>query len=129
MGGCGFLILVIGVLWAASQLFGGKDPPKAAAAPLSAAEMQLRAKHCEEALAALTSAGVILERPSSDRISVNELAWAMLPAKEKRAAVWSVRCSSLGGADGTVTDFGYVDGYRSGKLLASASSAGPSIED
>lgn len=127
MGGCSFLLLVIGVLYVAARLTGG-DTPAAPAALTDPKAIAAKAKACDDGVAALFKAGVAKARPAADRLEVDEIAWGELPAEQKRIFTAGLRCSALGGTDSSdPTEGATVEGYHSGKTLAIATSAGVTL--
>lgn len=85
---------------------------------------------CDAGLSALVETGLIKDRPASNRVDVEEVNWAAMPAKQKRTVAAAVRCSFLRGDIGRTDfdSFAVVYGYRSGKRLAMASHNGVSLE-
>jgi hypothetical protein len=73
--------------------------------------------------------GLVRDRPAANRVDVDELVWASLPAKAKEGIVGAVWCSSLGGLPAPDNSFGVVYGYHTGKELAVMSEGGVSLGD
>jgi hypothetical protein len=84
-------------------------------------------KACDDLIDQGEKAGLIKERPSAERINVEDRLWAQFPASSKRGLAMAVRCSAKSGAPGEL-DYGVVYGYRSGKRLAMATSVGVNFE-
>jgi hypothetical protein len=74
-----------------------------------------------------TKEGLVRERPSPERVNVEDRLWAAFPATAKRGLAMAVRCSATRGAPQQL-DYGVVYGYRSGKRLAMSTSAGVELD-
>lgn len=104
-----------------TSTFAGVQPGDAAT--------EARGKACDDAIDNLRTTGLVKDRPSPNRVDVEELNWAALAAKDKRLVAAGVRCSFLKGRESDRTeDYGVVYGYRSGKRLAMATSTGVELE-
>ena len=123
IGAAGWIVLAIVALlvWVAFANGGGEQKAKAAAVDPAP---------CDRLISDMEQAGLVKGRPSPNRVDVEDLSWAALPADSKRALALAVRCSFLRGDIGRddFNDFAVVYGYRSGKRLAMASHAGVTIE-
>jgi hypothetical protein len=84
-------------------------------------------KPCNDLIEQAQREGLIKERPSPERINVDDRLWAEFPAGSKRGLALAVRCSATRGAPRQL-DYGVVYGYRSGKRLAMATSVGVEFE-
>jgi hypothetical protein len=82
---------------------------------------------CEKLISQAQSAGLVVERPSAERINVEDRLWADFPASSKKGLAMAVRCVATNGAPGDL-DYGVVYGYRSGRRLAMATSVGVEFE-
>jgi hypothetical protein len=80
-------------------------------------------KACDDLIAQAEKAGLIRERPSPDRINVEDSLWAAFPASSMTGLAMAVRCSAAHGSPQEL-DYGVVYSYRSGKELAMATGAG-----
>lgn len=86
---------------------------------------------CEKIIDLATKLKLVRERPKLDRVNVDEIRWAILPASEKDALLMALSCAAHGGRsleqleslDGAV-----VYGFRSGKRLALIGSFGRKFE-
>ena len=84
-------------------------------------------KPCDDLIKQGEQLGLVKERPSPNRINVEDALWAEFPAGSKRGLAMAVRCSAYGGAPAEF-DYGVVYGYRSGKRLAMATGVGVTFE-
>lgn len=84
-------------------------------------------KPCDDLIEQAAKEGLVRERPSAERINVEDRLWEEFPAGSKRGLAMAVRCSATRGAPQQL-DYGVVYGYRSGKRLAMATSVGVEFE-
>lgn len=97
------------------------DAPSSGNGTATATVPTIDPKVCDDALAELTGAGLIRERPAPNRANVDETLWAALPATQKHQVAGALRCSLTRGMPGDAfSDYAVVYGYRSGKRLAMA---------
>ncbi|MFL6729533.1 MAG: hypothetical protein ACJ8E3_09325 [Sphingomicrobium sp.] len=80
-------------------------------------------KPCDDLIEQAENDGLVKQRPSPDRVNVEDRLWAQFPATSKEGLAMAVRCSATRGAPDEL-DYGVVYGYRSGKRLAMATSVG-----
>ena len=81
-------------------------------------------KACEALMAQAQGNDLVVGRPASDRIVVDERLWVDLPMQSRRILASTVRCTAKpeGGAYGTVY------GLRTGRRLALAHEAGVELD-
>lgn len=109
------LLLIILFVWQCARTREEAQPPFSLAT--------FDPKPCDELIRRSEREGLIRERPEPNRINVDDLAWAEFPAGAKKGLALAVRCSATRGAP-QQTDYAVVYGYRSGKVLAMATSVG-----
>jgi hypothetical protein len=80
-------------------------------------------KACEALVKKAGEERLVRRRPSPNRIDVDERMWAELPPQSKSILVLAVRCAAQRGSPGEFP-YGVVYGFRSGRRLALANSAG-----
>lgn len=107
------IFVVVGLIWNAF------DP---ASKPTEQTQV-VDPKPCNDLIEQAEKQGLVRERPSPDRINVEDRLWRQFPASAKRGLAMAVRCSASGGVPRQL-DYGVVYGYRSGKRLAMATSVG-----
>lgn len=122
------LAVVIGAVMVMQCVMSSPDqstPPK----PVALVDAKTRAS-CSEVLVKGQKTGVIRERPSRNRVNVDEVIWAQMAASDKTALLSLVACDAFGKRQSDL-EFGehtVAYGWRSGKRLAMLSSAGMSFE-
>jgi hypothetical protein len=89
---------------------------------------------CRRIIDEATKMGVVRDKPSPNRINVEDARWAMLPADDKRSLLAAVGCAAfklrqadwenVSNADGYTVAYG----YRSGKRVAMATATGYNFE-
>jgi hypothetical protein len=115
------VLLIILFIWMCSR--NQADEP----ARQSEAVASFDRKPCDDLIASATAARLVKERPTAERVNVEDSLWAAFPASSKRGLALALRCSAHGGSPGEL-DYGVVYGYRSGKRLAMATSVGVNFE-
>lgn len=125
--GCGAVagVAVLGFL--AFLFFSGEDtPPAAPATPVGAAVRQ----QCADVIDLAKKEGVVRDRPAANRINVDELRWAALPASTKTDVLKGLACDAFGVQPDDLGAMDYVVayGFRSGKRLAMLGSTGVTFE-
>jgi hypothetical protein len=86
---------------------------------------------CQKIIDLASRQGLVRERPSRERINVDERIWAATPASEKSVVMQMLLCSAFGGRDMTQVeplDGVVAYGYHSGKRLAMFGSFGLKFE-
>jgi predicted RNA-binding Zn-ribbon protein involved in translation (DUF1610 family) len=131
--GCAALGVIGFLIFAATQCSdNGPGPSNVQQAALSPAEQKAASEKgaaCEKALSGLEKTGLIKDRPEPNRIDVDEVNWALMPARDKRLVAAGVRCSFLNGRESDAfDDYAVVYGYRTGKRLAMATANGVELE-
>lgn len=79
---------------------------------------------CEALVQQARDGGLVVGRPASNRIIVDERRWSDLPAETRRILASSVRCT----AKSAGRAYGAVYGLRSGRRLALAHDAGVELD-
>jgi hypothetical protein len=112
---------VLLLLWFCSSVF--KEQP-----PATITAQAADPKPCDDLLDQAERSGLIRERPSTERINVEDRMWHSFPASSKKGLMLALRCSKLRGQPGQDTDYVVAYGYRSGKRLAMATGVGVNFE-
>ena len=73
---------------------------------------------CIDLLRQAEAEGMIRERPSSNRINVEDRLWESFPASSKDGLIRALACEAFGRGPLADADYVVVYGYRSGKRLA-----------
>jgi hypothetical protein len=133
--GCGSALLIIIF---ALIMFSALLPSDKSARPVAPVISQLDAKTiqgCETALKTGERSGLIRKRPKATRLDVEDVAWRLSSADDKRALLALLSCSAFGlRADDLSKDLGsdqfvVVYGYRSGRRLAMLTGYGANFEE
>lgn len=103
------------------------QPPPATPETAAIVPTQDPAK-CDKAVALAVQYRVIRDRPTANRIDVDDALWAQAPAKTKRLTLAAALCSALRGRASMNGDFVAAYGYRSGKRLAMITNAGVTFD-
>lgn len=132
----GTALAVLAILAGAGVwLLSGDDAPSAADTPLPAPAVVVRPAHdpqqCQRVVSMAVKHGIVRAMPDTNRIDVDDGLWMLLPAKDKKILAIAVACQTFGGRSLEQLDadqYAVVYGYRSGRRLALASSAGVGLE-
>lgn len=122
-------LILIGILIIAAHFSGIMAPDEDSskvetpAAALSSDEI----RRCNDLVRQAEKAGLIRNRPTSDRIDVEDALWRSLPADSKRGIMLGLACAHYGRPLNGL-DYVVAYGYRSGKRVAMASSVGVDFE-
>lgn len=116
------VLVVLGFAVLGQLLPGSGEAVKPAVQPLASDQVA----GCGDEIAKAQRRGLIRQRPSNNRINVDEMKWALLPATEKTALLGLLACNTYGVQPGSLEPMQYVVayGYRSGKRLALFGSTG-----
>jgi phage FluMu protein Com len=114
-------VVVLALIWMCSS-------PNPSTRTSSDAVASVDPKPCDDLLAKAERSGLIKERPSPERINVEDGRWADFPASSKRGLMLALRCSLLRGQPGSEMDYVVAYGYRSGRRVAMATSVGVTFE-
>jgi hypothetical protein len=122
------------LIGAGAAMFGSDAPQPApvsasvpAAKPLDDKTIAL----CRRIIDTAKREGIVRDNPAPNRVNVEDLTWAMMPADDKRALLGAVGCLAFGKRQndwGTLSEYTVAYGHRSGKRLAMASSDGYEFE-
>lgn len=115
-------IAIGGVYWCSTQ-----DPTSGSVSQDPAAvalDAKARAS-CAQAIDQATKDGIVRQRPAPNRVNVEEAAWQLMPADQKRALLSLVACDAFGKreADLDAAEYAVAYGFRNGRRLAMLSSA------
>lgn len=119
------LVILIILLYQCGEASKNANQPAAAAAPAN------NPANCQKVIDGAQETGLVKEKPSLNRLNVDDLMWAALPAGEKTALAEMLFCTTYDGksfAQGAAMDYVVIYGYRSGKKLAMLSSVGMDFE-
>lgn len=121
------LIVVMGVV---GQCGRGEDKPAESKAP--AHMLTAKAiKECNDTIALSIKKGLIKRRPDNNRVDVDDVAWELSDANDKKALIGILGCAAFGRK---LRDFESLEQYvvvygaRSGKRLAMGSEFGVSFD-
>lgn len=132
--GCANLAAIVAVIALLYFFFGdANDAPPGSSQSSSNAPVPLSAevrKQCASLIDLGKKEGVIRERPAANRINVDELRWAALPASTKTDVLKGLACDAFGVQmdDLGAMEFVVAYGFRSGKRLAMFGAEGTSFE-
>lgn len=123
------IAVVVGAVMVAQCVFGAPDEPPAPPAPVQLVDAHTRAG-CSNAITGAMKDGVVKERPSPNRVNVDEVIWVQMAASDKTALLALLACDAFGKRAGDLEFSEHVVAYgaRSGKRMAMLTSAGTSFE-
>lgn len=102
--------------------------PEAPETPPVASLSSQQVAECEKLLEDGEKAGLIRQRPDTNRLNVDDAEWARFPATSKNGVIRALGCTAFNGKPIENADYVVVYGYRSGKRLAMLTSVGVSYE-
>lgn len=124
-------LVIIGAVFAASQCFGPTNAPSSVDAPQPVALLDAATRQgCTDALTKAQANGIVKQRPTPNRINVDEVIWSRMTASDKTALLALVACDAYGKrqADLALMEYTVAYGWRSGKRVAQLGSAGTTFE-
>ena len=128
------VIMVVAAILFLGYLFGFGDngnnnSSTSIASAMPALDAEARAG-CNKALDEAANNKIVLDRPSLNRVNVEDLVWSGMAAEDKRALLALVACDAFGKREGELSIDQHVVayGHRSGKRLAILTSVGTQFE-